>query len=516
MSGHRRSHLAARLTLAAAGLLASFGVTISGTTASPAEPGRRNAADCDKLLAGLRATYKAIPEDLRGMTSEEADRFAKRVETATAEADRYLRSCPTEEELPEANFYRMKFLHLMSTRVRYSIMAKLPKVKGRVEIGSLERALEPYHRSLQVHAARAYSGLPKGHAFRPEALEIRAWAHFKLRDYPNAQRDYNEYLTNFPKSDRKADITAALGRVLLDVKAYDRGISVVKKALGDPAVSGSDTYPHLGDLLWKLNEAKGDFAGMAEAADLVLSVFPLQAKRRKRGEGSPRTAEMFERTIDVSGFRSAYVKLAQGRFREAMRGFQAHVAAIDKKAEALRRLGKELKPVSSIYRERSRKTAEFIESQIGKAAPMDFELEDRWITEKKTTLARSKGKVVALVFRGIGDPRSATFLEEVDHFCAKDEQLELVTISYLHDAKNVGEQIDRGRDELLSIGYENAAGFDPDLTGKSLFRAYGAFIGSATFLIFDASGQPVWFQQDPRTVDVNLAKRILERVRDEG
>jgi tetratricopeptide (TPR) repeat protein len=514
MPERRDSRTRLRLIAATAVLIASFGVTISGTAVAAPEPNQVSEKDCDDLLETFRATYKGIPEDLRGMSTDEANRFAKRIEKATSDTDQFLRSCPTLAAVPEVHYYKMKFLHLMSTRVRFSIMSSLPKVKGRVQVGALDRALQPYYRSLQFHADKAYAGLPKGHEFRSEALEIRAWAFYKLKDHPNAQRDYNEYLTNYPESGRKADITSSLARVYLDVKAYDRGIDIVKKALKDPAVSKSDTYPHLGDLLWKLNEAKGDFDGMSQAADLVLKIFPMQAKRRKPGQGNPRTAEMFERTIDVSGFRSAYVKLASGQYPEALQAFRKHVATIDKKEDVLKRTAKQLKPVSSIYRERSRKTADFIENHVGKTAPMDFELQDRWTTEKKTTLARSKGKVIALIFRGVGDVRSAIFLEELDRFCAKDKSLELVTISYLHSAKNIDEQIDRGRDELLEIGYENAAGFDPDMTGKSLFRAYGAYVGSATFLIFDTNGHPAWFQQDPRTVDINLAKRILERLRD--
>ena len=72
------------------------------------------------------------------------------------------------------------------------------------------------------------------------------------------------------------------------------------------------------------------------------------------------------------------------------------------------------------------------------------------------------------------------------------------------------------RAELLEIGYENAAGFDPDPKQKTIFRTYGAYVGSASFLIFNPTGQPVWFQQDPRTIDINFAKRILTRVRDES
>ena len=139
-----------------------------------------------------------------------------------------------------------------------------------------------------------------------------------------------------------------------------------------------------------------------------------------------------------------------------------------------------------------------------------------WVTEKKTRLADSNGKVIGLLFRGADDTRSATFMNNIAQFASEDNDIELVSVHFFKTARNVDEQLDGLRHELAGMGYSAAAGFDPDLKDKGLFRAWGVYVGSATFLIIDKQGQPVWFQQDPRTRDSNLVKSILLRVRDSG
>ena len=139
-------------------------------------------------------------------------------------------------------------------------------------------------------------------------------------------------------------------------------------------------------------------------------------------------------------------------------------------------------------------------------------LEDLWATASKVTLETSRNKTIALVFRGVRDKRSARFVEAIDEFCASRPELQMLTISYLRGSANVVEELDRLRAELNSIGYQGAAGFDPDADGKSLIRSYKANVGSATFLVIDAEGKPAWFQQDPRTIDINLGKNILRRI----
>jgi tetratricopeptide (TPR) repeat protein len=391
----------------------------------------------------------------------------------------------------------------------------LPFAVGRVPAGELDRALEPFRAEVRENADLAWRELPEGSPLRAEALEILGWAHLELGDLAAAREDYRKHLELFPKSKRRGDVVASLARVHLELGAYDEGIALVDRSLRDPAVLDSDSFPHLGDFLWKLNEAKGDLDGMSRAADVVLKLFPFRMKGQKL---APATLKTYEQAVEAGGFRKAYTLLARGDFPGARRAFEEHVQAIDDKEDRLRATPRGLTPVSTIYRNRSRACLDFIDKLAGKPAPADLELGDAWVTEKRITLAGARGKAVALVFRGAGDERSARFLAAIDRFAAAEDAaggIELVAISPLLAGMDAREQRERLRAELRELDYTNAAGFDPDVESKALFAAFLASPGGATFLVVNARGEPVWFQEDPRASDVNLARRVLERARDE-
>ena len=133
------------------------------------------------------------------------------------------------------------------------------------------------------------------------------------------------------------------------------------------------------------------------------------------------------------------------------------------------------------------------------------------MTDEKITLDKARGKVVAIVFRRVGDQRSAEFLAPLSHFCAGEPDIQCVTVSYLKSKENIAREMTEMETELNGISYVGAAGFDPDTVSRSTFEDFGAIIGSATFIVIDRDGRVVWFQQDPYKIHLNFAKAILRR-----
>jgi len=188
--------------------------------------------------------------------------------------------------------------------------------------------------------------------------------------------------------------------------------------------------------------------------------------------------------------------------------FDEHVQALDEKEG---RLGK-LRPESAVYRMRSRDNLEFLTRLAGRPAPRDLQLGNSWVSPARLTLAGARGKVVALVFRAAKDQRSAAFLGPLAEALGRRDDARLVTVSFLESSTPAAAQADVLRTELEDLGFSGPAGFDPDVEGKSLFRAFHATVGSATFHIADRDGRLVWFQQDPRGIDVDFALALLDRV----
>ena len=493
----------------APGIDTSLPNTVPETPQQPPPTG----LDCDGLLKKSVKVFRGIPEDLRSLQTKQANQLATLVEKAVVDCEKYLADCTTDPAAAEVHFYQAKFLQVLSSRVRTQVINEIAAKGDKFTTGELDRKMGPFYRRIASHAVKATDGLARESRLKPQAIEIRAWSHTLLKETRKAKEDYLLFLKTYPASPRSTVLTAALGRVLSTLGEYDAGIKLIEEKMADPEANRSADFPTLGETRWKLYEAKGDPEGLLLSAEKVLKDY---RPRIKSDQHSPQTKEAYARYLAFNGFRKGYALMALGRLDEARVAFDEHLNEINQLQEALEKKGLSLKPAISIYRQRSENAQGFLDKTSLRQAPADFDLGEMWVTEKKTRLANSNGKVIGLLFRGTDDTRSATFMNNIAQFASEDNDIELVSVHFFKSARNVDEQLDGLRHELAGMGYSAAAGFDPDLKDKGLFRAWGVYVGSATFLIIDKQGQPVWFQQDPRTRDSNLVKSILLRVRDSG
>lgn len=466
---------------------------------------------CAERLNKIAAVFNKIPANPGSMKPAQADAFSREVESGVGECEKYLEACAAHPSAAEVNFYQAKFLQLLSSRVRAQIIKDMSSGGKKFSTADLDRNTAPYYGRIVSHSASAVAGLADDSELKPEAIELRAWGHTLLKKTKKAEEDYLLWLKNYSQDARSTMITASLGRVLSTLEKYDEGIQLVENKMADPDAGGSPDFPVLVETRWKLYEAKGDPEGLLRSAENTLADYRLRLQSKIP---SLKTRETYSRYIVFNGFRKGYALMALGRLGEASEAFNLHVKEINQLQVTLEQKGEALKPAFSIYRQRSVNALDFISERAQRPPPADFNLGEMWVTPRKIRLADSQEKVVALLFRGAGDTRSATFMENIDHFSRANDGIELATIHFFKGARNIDEQLDNLRLELGNAGYESAAGFDPDISGRELFRAWGVYVGSASFLIVDRQGHPVWFQQDPRTQDSNLAKNLLLRIRD--
>ena len=490
---------------AAPGIDTSTPNTVSNESKEPDDP----AESCESYLKKITPIYQSIPPDLRALKPAEADQLANNIEKAIVDCEKYLSNCAYGPISTELRFYQSKFLQLISSRVRTQVINDMSKDGAKFTTEDLDRKMAPFYKRVIGHASMAVDGLKNSSELKPFAIEICAWAHTSLKEPRKARDDYLNYLKTYPNSPRITVLTAALGRILSDLEEYDTGVKMVEEKMATAQAQKSPDFPTLGETRWKLYEAKGDIEGLLRSAESVLQDYPA---RTRSDQYSLKTKEAYSRYLAFNGFRKGYSLMALGRLDEARDAFDSHVTEINKLQAALEKRGHALKPAINIYRQRSENALGFIQKIALRPAPADFELGEMWVTQKRTRLKESTGKVVGLIFRGAEDTRSATFLADIGEFAEASDEMEMVAVHFFKSAKNIDEQLESLRQELAGTGYTGAAGFDPDLTGRKLFRSWGVFVGSATFLIIDKQGRPVWFQQDPRTRDTNLVKSILLRV----
>ena len=258
--------------------------------------------------------------------------------------------------------------------------------------------------------------------------------------------------------------------------------------------------------LWQVAHKQGDLNAMEEIVQIVELVYTL---RLRQAERPPEERKKLQRELDINGFRKGYTRFARGDMEGAREAYRGHLDYLNKRGEEMEAAGESLDGAVEVYRMRSESGLEILQELGGRPAPVELDLGDTWVTEKRTAIRQSSGKALGLVFRRVGDGRSREFLGGLSQACVGDPGVELVNVSFQEETKSLEEQMAGLRAELFQLGFTGAAGLDPDTAGKSLFGRFHANIGSATFVIINVRGEVVWHQQDPTQDHVRLARELL-------
>lgn len=458
----------------------------------------KGTGDCQKLYEEIRAVHDALPRSMGGLSTAEADRIAREVSEMTASARRFAEECSTADsvQMAEVQFIRAKALYLLSQRYRFQTIQQM-RADGVPDLtNSLREAMDAYYSEIQALAQPAFEGLPPDHAFRPDALRYYAQACSDARDQESALKAYKLYLELFPGAEDLDRVLLAIGRLHLDMGSYDVGIDVAERVQKE--YYRRESYATAGELLWKLYHSSGDLEGLQRYVNTVETVYPLKLANKDLPDDLRSRLQLF---LDFNGFRKGYTRFALGDCEGAIEAFKKHLAYMETRDNA--------NPAAKVYTQRSRDVLAFVEKLGCKPAPRELDLE--WATLERFSLLESRGKAIALVFRGLSDRRSASFLTPLWEVVKANPRMEMAVISYLRTGEQLQTQLQALRFEMDKLGYTGPAGFDPDGADKSLFRAYEVKVGSASLVVVDPKGRCVWFMEDPRGVDSEFGRVMLER-----
>ncbi len=336
---------------------------------------------------------------------------------------------------------------------------------------------------------------------RQELDEVQARYETAARQIESLRKHATSVRTRLTRelASVREELTGAKRRIVEMEASKDADPPGLVRALGHLTELGIRN-----DDLWKLLEGRGDLSAMKKLVEAIECYCLAQLAR---DDLTPDEREQYEKMLEVNGFRRGYTYTALGDFRKARQAFLDHIEALNAKEAA----GQALDSASNVYRMRSQYHMKFLEGFAGKPAPAELDLEGSWVTPKKVSIAESNGKVLALLFRRVNDKRSQDFLRSTSEFCSGEPGIEMATVSFLKPDVSREAQMDALRSELSALGYEGAAGFDPDADTWSLFRKYGASVGSATFVIINQRGEPIWCMQDPHSARLGVATTLLER-----
>jgi len=476
---------------------------------SPA-PVLSSAADlsCAKELDQIRDIFKEIPEIFAGLTSAQLKDVTDKVQRCRQRLEAFVADCKGAPGLHEAQFMLAKLLLSLHRVVWTDYVNDITK-QGKdtaAIVNQRDRWSAQYFGRILELAAAALEKVGKGTPLRAECLDVLGDAHFQNKEHAKAYERYQQLRAEFPDYQGGCALALAEGNALTELGRFSDALGVVRKAMAD--CPNDSNFPYYLDYLWKINERAGDLSAMEKAVLEMRAVIP---ERAKRVGIAKLEREAYERTLAYSGFRLGYSRFALGDHTGAAEAFLRHVEAMNQLEEDLRKQGSGLPQDYAVYRNRSQDNLKVLNEKAGKPADLDKLSEAIWVGGRKPAL--QGGKPLAIVFRNYGDDRSAPFLKALDrHARAEPGAYELLAIAFLKAGDDPLGQEAGAFQEAAALGIDGPLGLDPDVAEKSLFGAFGATVGSATFIIVNRAGVYAWFQQDPREIDERFSIAILERI----
>ncbi len=463
------------------------------------------AGKCPESLARIRALYESIPEDWRD--AKDLSDLKQRVRTCIQESEAFLRDCRDAEGGHEANFFLGRLL-FSENRIAW-----MQWIEGQRKIGlddavivqGREKWAAEYFGRVADLANRAAEKSEKGSVLRLRSLDVHADSLYQMGQHEKALEKYRAILEEQPNYEQKSRVYLAMINSLDALGRQDEGIQLARKAMTE--LGEDPLFPSFLEALWKLNSSKGDLDGLLKVVEEMRSTLPV---RLQRAAVTARERDSAERSLNYSGFRLGYAKFALGDFPGALAAFSGHITDLNELEKRLTEAKKPFPQDLGVYRDmRSKDNLEVLESKIGTRVNADFR-SALWATGRRPTL---DGRVQAILFRNYGDERSAPFLQGLDRACREQkEAFELFAISFLKGSEDPEAQIGEVVREANALEIQCPVGLDPDAKEKSMFDAFGATVGSATFVVIDREGKYVWFQQDPRPIDVKFSLAIVDRV----
>ena len=280
------------------------------------------------------------------------------------------------------------------------------------------------------------------------------------------------------------------------------------------------------DIKYQALWALADLGGIE---DLTLSMKPLYAERLKNaGAMKPIYRGQYEQWYLTCDFFCGMARYAMGDVAGSLAKMREYIERVDALEQRLAAQGKRLPNVPQIFRDfRARDYVYFFSgSQTGRTEveqsgwqgrvpAVDLDKNIRWVSGNPTTLAASRGKVVALMFRGPNNLRSRDFFLTLERM-QREQSEDLVALNlYFVQARMRDEvklqRFDAMAKEVKDLGVTMPSGFDVS-QGNAFFKACHATMGSPSFVLLDRQGKIAWYHADPNPRDIAVLESVLERL----
>jgi hypothetical protein len=509
-----------------AGVPASSG-TDSQASEAPKSAGKELSelpAECQEAHRKLKEMRAAIPLVFVDVERPH-DEIDRDVKQAIEVAEKFLKDCAESKETPWVKSYLARDLTIRHSRQQEEISSAL-KTELVGKDGKLTSAqqdeiqkrvrerMQQYRERIDKLCSEVLAATAPKSEPHCNCLSVLADKAFSFTgEWERFRQQAQLYLDNscealFPKGQ---DYPYEIGMSYLMEERYQEAQKYIEGVLATRSARDERVLYNI--ILW---EALFGLGSLEDGQELLLKIKAEYPERLKNEKLAPSLRNQYNQWHYVADFWIAFSDYALGNTDAALLGFQGFIDRVDHHELELRGQGKQIDPVLPIFRDfRARDYVEFLQGYQDQPAKADFDEGVEWVSGAPLTIAGSRGKVLAVLFRQTNDGQAAPFLVELNHLVREyPEDLAAATLSFMagkvpeHEKKSRFEVM---RQEMASLGIDLPAGFDVT-EYSTVFRALEAVVGTASLIVFDHEGRPVWRHVDPRRNAVNLLDRVITRL----
>ncbi len=465
-------------------------------------------AECRSLLDRIRGLDEGIPRLFLDLKRKAADINRDMVDCAS-ECKSFLESCggtALDCEI-EGVFGRV----LLGRYDRYS--QELGAQKRPPDALSAQLAeYREWIRALGESAADCSSIEPSQKA---EALRVLVEVSKRERDFPELRAKADRLLAEFPDFDLRSHVVFTRGRSYVMEGDYKGAVEYLREVIAER--SEEEEYIMYNIVLFEGLSGSGNLEGVQDLMESILVEYPDRvrtvSKNYFRGQ--------YEQWLHMAKFWIGFSRYSLGDLKGARVAFEEHKAEAESLRAELAQQGKKLDPVVEITLEyRTKDLLLFMDEFQGKVPEVDMDFGSYWATDETLSLGEARGNVVIVVFRRPGDRRSASFLQAAAGLVGEFEEqgVKAATVAFLlgnPDEAAEEQKMQKMRDELDELGVRLPGGFDPDRKKQAFFRATHGTVGTASCVVFNRDGEMAYFMADPRDMDRQILRRVVERLLEE-
>ncbi len=445
-------------------------------------------------------TFGKIPEDITRtkLSREELTRLALESQMLSKQ---YLEKYPEGEHRAAVLFFMAKGMILN----QQGAIAQLAQETGLPPLEAKRLYLKEAMKCLDQASTLAVAKTDLSY----DITESRGTIYFFSGDYDKAAEVYAKLMQEKPSAKSLMSLIGAHERARRFEAALEHSRTLPTK------YPHSQYTPHALFLtgkmlifLGRLEEATRHFSELRPIFEKAAQGSKVEALAGTQFGG--KTAQDFFNYLERLDFWVGYCNFALGNYEEARVAFEKGLNELNRRQTA-----GSLTNVGQVFQGRCHRHLAWIDQLVGKPAPA-VNIDEGWVMDRFDVSAQ-KGKVTALLFFPMRNPRGKEYLQVVQDFYrrAYDRGFRAAFLALPRGRKDHEKQKQDLLAEYRELGLTMPTGLaiTPDNDWPPTpYKDYGIAAGTPTIVVLNHRGEVAWARQDPTFRDFATSNRVVERL----